>query len=488
MLTDVTLGDGPDATTAKQASWAGYASTDFRVLPGRGTFQIMFRQRIPTDPSLANELFAAIYAGVRPAAGAPDAEERPADQNSADWPGWLGPGRDGRVPAFAAETDWAAEPREAWRTEVGSGYGSPLVVGNSVYQHARQGGEEVLWRLDAETGEPVWRKAWPAAFAAAPGGERHGAGPKASPLHADGRVYTQSITGEVRAWDADAGGPLWKYSAADRFPPGRPNWGAAGSPAFLPGIGPHGAVAVHLGTDDAGVLLALAAATGDVLWELAGDGPSYSSPVAAEFGGVRQVVVWTHDAVLGVDAGTGAELWRSPLPHVGGDQNMPTPTVHNGTVIVGAENRGVRALRPTRDDEGNWSVAELWRTDAAALDMSTAVICDGTLYGFSHYDSGRFFALDPAAGGVLWAGPPRAGRNATFLSVLPVGDRDGRVLALTDDGRLTVLAARGAETEALAVRRLAETEAWAPPAPIPGGLLVKDGDALRRWAFGGGGD
>ncbi|NNJ28023.1 Outer membrane protein assembly factor BamB [Planctomycetes bacterium LzC2] len=413
----------------------------------------------------------------------------PADvSESADWPGWLGPNRDGRVHEFAPSADWSQAPTERWRVEVGTGYGSPLVAGERVYLHARQGEEEVLWRLDAATGDTVWRRGWAVPFEAQPGGERHGAGPKASPLLADGRVFTHSITGTVRAWDAETGEPLWSRKPADRFAPGRPNWGASGSPAFDPNTGPHGAVIVHLGNDDAGALTAFDARTGETLWELVGDGASYSSPVVTEIDGVRQVVAWTHEAVLGVDAATGAELWRSSLPHVGGDQNMPTPTIHDGTVIVGAENRGVRALRPTRsanpEAASGWTVEELWHTEAAALDMSTGVICDGLLYGFSHLRSGQLFALDPATGELLWSTRGREGANGTLLSLPPTaGEEEGRVLVLKDDGTLLVLAARGAETEILATHRVAAGQTWAPAAPLPDGLLVKDLDTLRRLSF-----
>ncbi|MFH5804699.1 PQQ-binding-like beta-propeller repeat protein [Alienimonas sp. DA493] len=405
----------------------------------------------------------------------------PADV-TADWPGWLGPERDGRAAGFAETVDWTAAPTERWRVEVGTGYGSPLVAGERVYLHARQGGDEVLWRLDAATGETVWRRAWAAPFEAQPGGERHGAGPKASPLLADGRVFTHGITGTLRAWDAESGEPLWSREPAARFAPGRPNWGTSGSPAFAPNTGPHGAVILHMGNDDAGALTAFDARTGETIWELIGDGASYSSPVVTTLEGVRQVVVWTHEAVLGVDAATGKELWRSPLPHVGGDQNMPTPTIHDGTVIVGAENRGVRALRPEKGANG-WTVEQLWHTEAASLDMSTGVISGGVLYGFSHLRSGQLFAMDPATGELLWSTRGREGDNATLLAVPSADGEAGRVLALRDDGTLVVLAARGAETEILASHRVAAGDTWAPAAPLPGGLLVKDLDTLRRLSF-----
>ncbi|MEM9704095.1 MAG: hypothetical protein AAF907_16770, partial [Planctomycetota bacterium] len=121
--------------------------------------------------------------------------------------------------------------------------------------------------------------------------------------------------------------------------------------------------------------------------------------------------------------------------------------------------------------------------DDASLNMSTAVLCDGALYGFSHLRRGQFFALAPSDGALLWSGPGRAGGNATLLAVPAGPATPGRVLALTPDGRLTVFEASGAATSVSAVHRLADGDAWAPPAPLPNGLLIKDRDTLRRWVF-----
>ena len=74
------------------------------------------------------------------------------------WPGWLGPGRDGWVEGVKAPETWPRKLKQAWRVRVGEGYGSPLVAAGRVWQHARQGEEEVVWCLDLKTGAIKWRK------------------------------------------------------------------------------------------------------------------------------------------------------------------------------------------------------------------------------------------------------------------------------------------------------------------------------------------
>ncbi|HIA19869.1 MAG TPA: hypothetical protein EYN70_10705, partial [Planctomycetaceae bacterium] len=111
------------------------------------------------------------------------------------WPGWLGPERNGWVKGFTPPARWPAELSKGWQLEVGTGYGSPLVADGLVYLHTRQGEDEVAWCLDLETGAVKWRKSYAAPFKIGGGGEYHGKGPKSSPVLADGRLFTMSISG-----------------------------------------------------------------------------------------------------------------------------------------------------------------------------------------------------------------------------------------------------------------------------------------------------
>ncbi|MEQ9411368.1 MAG: PQQ-like beta-propeller repeat protein [Fuerstiella sp.] len=387
------------------------------------------------------------------------------------WPGWMGPNRDGWVGDFQPPKEWPSQVQPVWQVDVGEGYGSPLVSDGRVYQHSRQGDNEVLWCLDLKTGEERWRQNYSVPFRIGGGGERHGKGPKSSPVMASGRIFTMSITGILSAWDADSGEPLWKADYPSSAERNFPYWGVSTSPLT---DGDH--VVVHFGTDDAGVLVALDAATGKEVWRLEGDGPSYSSPLLVEIQGVRQIVEWNHEALTGVDSSSGKLLWSYPFPHVGSDQNMPTPVFHQGRVLLGGENRGIVSLEPVRSGD-TWTVSRRWHQKAVALNMSSAVINDNLLFGFSHYDSGRLFCLDPETGEVLWKGPPRAGDNVMFLSV------PGYVVALNANGQLQVIEATGDKLKIAARWRVSETDTWAPPVLLPNGFLIKDTDKLTRWAW-----
>ncbi|MCH2209761.1 MAG: PQQ-like beta-propeller repeat protein [Fuerstiella sp.] len=387
------------------------------------------------------------------------------------WTGMLGPNRDGWVSYFQPPEQWPKELRTQWRVEVGTGYGSPLVVGDRVFQHGRQGQDEVVRCLDLHSGSVIWQKSHVVPFEIGGGAEKHGKGPKSSPVFVNGRLFTMSITGQLSARDGTTGNLLWRRDYDARFGKSCPYWGAATSP-----IADREHIFVHFGTDEQGALVALSQETGEESWTQGSDGASYSSPLVVDLDGVRQIVEWNHQSLVGVDCRTGHLLWEYEFPHEGSNQNMPTPVVYGGHILLGAENRGLHSLEPQQKN-GQWTVENRWSQNKIALDMSTAVINGDLLYGFSHYGKGRLFCVNAGTGEILWQGPGRSGENATFLS-LP-----GHVAALTDNGKLQIITADGGKSAIAASWSVADDRTWAPPVMLPNGILVKDHDTLTRWSF-----
>lgn len=384
------------------------------------------------------------------------------------WPGWLGPNRDAQVSYFKVPDRWPDKLQRDWELEVGTGYSTPIVADGAVYQHARQGEEEVLIKVDLETGKSTWRKAWKIAFKIGSGGDRHGKGPKSNPVYDDGRVFTMSINGSLRAWDAKTGEPLWHHVETGHT---HPYWGTAASPLVA-----DGKVIVHVGSCEQGALLALDAASGKAVWRNEADPACYSSPVVTSLQGTRQLVEWNHNAVVGIDLANGKELWRFPFPHRGNAQNIPTPAIHDGKVLAGGEDRGMHCVVPTLRD-GKWSVDSAWFTKDAATDHTTPVVNGGRLFGLSQFGRGTFYCLDIDTGKVRWKGPGRTGANATFLSV------PGHVLALTPDGELRVFDATADSYKVVKSYQVAKDQTWAPPTLLPDGLLIKGDRKLYRLSF-----
>ena len=389
------------------------------------------------------------------------------------WTGWLGgPERAGWVSGFETPAKWPEELTAKWKVDVGTGYGSPLVTDGFVYQHARQGDDEVVWCVDLESGKTKWRHSHPMPFKMGGGGEWHGKGPKSSPALADGRLFTMSISGVLSAFDAGSGAMLWRRDYGAKFDANTPYWGASTSP-LVDGE----RVIVHFGNDEKGVLVALDAESGTEVWTQGNAGASYSSPLVAEIDGVRQIIEWNHDALVGVESATGNLLWEYPFPHVGNNQNMPTPAFHKGIVFVGGENRGMHAIEPQLNGE-TWSAKQIWEKDEVALDMSSAIVNGDLLYGFSHYGKGRLFCMRVDSGEILWQSPGRVGSNVMFLSI------PDHVVALIDNGELQVIKATGEGYAKAASYRVSDQPTWAPPVLLSDGVLVKDRDTLIRYSFG----
>ena len=387
------------------------------------------------------------------------------------WPGWLGPDRDGRVGYFNPPSEWPRQLKKAWSLDVGTGSSAPVVVDGRIYQHARQAGDEVVWSLDLETGKTMWRKSYRVDYRISSPGERHGDGPLSNATFADGRLFTLSVTGILSAWHADTGELLWRRDYADRFRITHPAWGHSTSPLV-----DGDRVIVHFGSDDAGVLVALDVATGKEVWTEGEDGACHASPILVELQGVRQIVEWNDESVVGIESATGRRLWDYDLPHSGSNQNSPTPVYHEGRILVGGENRGIRSLEP-RLKNGRWKVIENWHQRDVSLNMATAVMSDGSLYGLSHLKRGQFFCLDPIKGEILWEGPPRMGEYATFLTV------PGYIVVLRDDAMLEIIPSGEVNYRAVATYEVAESATWTAPVILKDGILIKDRTKLFRWSF-----
>ena len=383
-----------------------------------------------------------------------------------DWPQWRGPNRDGAVESFDLPSVWPDRLTEQWTVDVGLGYATPIIVGDRIYMYARQDGDEVMLAIDADTGDVLWRSAYPAPFDMTPAAARHGEGPKSTPTFADNRLFTLGMSGIVTAWDAGTGRQVWQVEA----PPIQPLYHTAMSPVVDGDL-----MVVHIGGQDDGALTAFDVETGDVQWSWNGDGPAYGSPIVVELEGTRQVVTFTQENMVGVELDTGALLWRRPFV-TPSTTTSQTPILYDGQLVEAGRGNGITLFRVVR--EGNaWTTEDVWHTDEVSLHMTNGVVVDGVLYGLSHLNSGQYFGLDLDTGAVLWTSTPRQAENA---AVLGVGDT---IFSLEEDAELVVL--RSSRTEFAPLERydVATSATWAQPTLRGNRLYVKDVSSLTLWTF-----
>jgi len=390
------------------------------------------------------------------------------------WTGWRGAARQG-VSTVAAPATLAAKASDVWAVPIGAGHASPLVDGQRVYVFARQGEEEVAQALDLASGKSQWSAAYQQPYTMNPAASAHGKGPKSTPLLADGRLFTHGIAGVLSALDAATGRVIWRHDFGKEFG-GPPEFGTAMSPIL-----DNGLLIAHVGGVKGGALRAFDPATGTTKWSWTGNGveagPSYATPVVLPADGVRQVVAVTRRTVVGVDVASGGLLWTLPLvsPY---DQNAVTPVVAGGTVIVSALDQSTFALRPTRDAGGRWTPIKVWDAKPLSMYMSSPVVVGDTLYGFTNRNKGQFFALDVATGRTRWTSPPRQAESASITAA------GGRLWCLTTEGTLVVLEADPAAYAQVGSLEVAPSATWASPVLLGSQILVKDAEHLRLVRIG----
>ncbi len=383
-----------------------------------------------------------------------------------DWPQWRGPNRDGVVASFREPAAWPGKLVRRWQVDVGTGYATPLLVGDRIYMFTRQGDEEVMTAIDAASSKTIWRAGYPAPFAMNPSTKRHGPGPKSTPTFANGRLFTLGMGGIVTAFDAQTGKQIWQKPGSSS----QPQFHTAMSPAVDGNL-----VIVHVGGPGDTALTAFDVATGAVRWTWNGDSPAYGSPLVADLGGTRQVVTFTHGHFVGVSLATGQLLWRRPYT-TPSNTTSQTPIFYKDMVIETGRANGITAFRAVRRGE-EWTTENVWHTDDVSVHMSDAIAIDNTLFGLSHLNSGQYFALDLDTGKVLWR---TEGRQAEHAALSRAGQT---IFSLQNDGTLVVVRHNRTAFEPVARYEVASSETWPQPAISGNRVFVKDISSLTLWTL-----
>lgn len=389
-----------------------------------------------------------------------------AQSSGPDWPQWRGPNRDATVAAFTEPKTWPETLTKRWQIEVGTGYATPILVGNRIYQFSRQGENEVMRATDAASGKVVWEQTYAAPFTMNSGASRHGPGPKSTPTYANGRLFTLGMSGIVNAWDAATGKPLWQKPA----PPVTPMF-HTGQSALVD----RDSVILHVGGHNQGSLTAFDPATGAVKWSWDGDGPAYGSPIISEIGGTRQVIVFSQRNLVGVNAVNGQLLWQVPF-EARSTTNSITPIVYGQTVIVSGQGKPLTAYIIAKKGD-QWSADLAWENPQIQMSFSNAVLVGDALFSMSPLNSGQFFWADAKTGKPLWMSEPRQAGNAAIVK------SSNLLFVLKDDGQLMIARLTPGKFEPLKTYKVAESATWAPPVISGNRIFIKDVNTLALWTL-----
>jgi outer membrane protein assembly factor BamB len=346
-----------------------------------------------------------------------------------DWPQWRGPNRDGvwRETGIL-ESFPAGGLKVLWRAPVGPGFSSPVVAEGRVYlihsELMRPNAKERIQCFDAANGSVLWNFAYEVNYPDWAFTPEPGMGPAATPLVANGKLYTLGDKSDLICFDARNGAVLWRRNLETEY--GVEQFCFNASPMtegnlLILCIGSYG------GGSPSSVL-ALDKDSGREVWKTPTEGLTNSSPMAVTAGGKRQVITWTQKAVLSLDPATGKEYWREPMNMLA--QNaVATPVVENDLLLLSGLMLKIDSDKP--------APSVLWPDTKAASrrilsHTSTPVILKDHV--FSTKMSGGFVCLEARTGRELWMTDKVTEMvNGTSAHITPQGDA---VLIYTDKGDL----------------------------------------------------
>jgi outer membrane protein assembly factor BamB len=418
---------------------------------------------------------------------------------AADWPSFLGPGRDGHSTETGILTEWKPEgPPLVWELQVGEGYATPVVAGGRLFHADRAGDHARLTAVDAATGARIWEVSTPLEYEDYYG---YSNGPRASPVVDGERIYTHGVDGRLQCRRTRDGGLVWEIDTQRDFGFVQNFFGVASAPLIendlliVPiGGSPPGSPPIHSGQvrgNGSGVV-AFDKLTGKVRWRTSDQLASYASPIVRNVNGQRLGFHFARGGLLAFDPATGAERffypWRAPrLESV----NAATPVIVGDEVLITESyGPGASLLRVTGEGQ-RLGHQVVWKDGARprlAAHWSTPIVHDGYIYASSGEKSGsaELVCLEWKAGAVRWSQPGL--RRSTLLWV------DGHLVVLTEYGQLLLVRATPERFHTVATsdlrpggRPLVPHPAWGAPILANGVLYLKGEGRLvaLRLAKGG---
>lgn len=329
-----------------------------------------------------------------------------------DWPQWLGPERDsvwretGIIEKFPA-----SGPNIKWRTEIGAGYSGPAVAKGRVYITDRQlskgvsnpsdpfqrgvipGSERVVC-LDEASGKILWHHDYDCPYTMS-----YPAGPRATPLVSDGKVYTLGAEGNLLCLDTQKGNVIWSHDFKKDYGTPTPLWGFSASP-LLDG---NRLICVVGGSNT--TVVAFDKNDGHEIWRaLTAKEPGYCPPMMIDAGGKRQLIVRHPEAINSLNSETGAVYWSEPVAAKAG-MSIPTPRKSGDLLFLTCFYNGSMMLKL---DESKPAATVMWQSQRASernttelhSTMSTPFLENGYIYGVCSY--GQLRCLKADTGERLW--------------------------------------------------------------------------------------
>lgn len=356
----------------------------------------------------------------------------------ANWPEFRGPTGQGQAAATHLPLEWNATRNVAWKQTIpGNGWSSPVLRDNRLYLTTAvtgdEGSSELSLRalcLDTGTGQILWdREIFLRDLGAVARGHRKNSQASPTPLLTADRLYVHFGHLGSACLDLE-GAVIWRNDSV-RYPPVHGN---GGSPALV-----GNALIFNADGGSDPFVTALDKDTGKVLWKTrrpfeAKKPFSFSTPLAIDVNGKKQVVSAGSGVVCAYEPATGNELWR--VRYTEGYSVVPRPVFGHGLIFLstGFDRPVVMAIRP--GGRGDLTTTHVvWTLTKGAPNTPSLLLVETELYMVS--DAGIATCADARTGKVHWQ--ERLGGN---YSASPVHAK-GRIYFQNEEGTgIVVQAAR----------------------------------------------
>jgi len=380
-------------------------------------------------------------------------------QSAASWPQWRGPNRDGISKETGLLKQWPAEgPPLVWKASgAGGGYSSFSVANGKLYTMGLRGEREYVVAFDVATGKEAWSTPHGSAFR-----NDRGDGPRGTPTIDGDRVYALGGSGDLTALDARTGKIVWSKNVLREFGGSNITWGISESPLVL-----GDKVLVNAGGPGASIV-ALNKANGALIWKSQSDKAGYSSAIPVEINGTTQVVFFTAERAVGLDAKDGRLLWEYGRP-ANDTANVATPIARANRVFISSGyGTGGGVVEIKADNKAQ----EVWFTKDMRNHHSSSVLIGDYLYGFSE---SILTAIRFDTGDIAWR-DRSVGKGSLVYA-------DGNLYCFSENGVVGLVEATPTGYKEKGRFRLAQGNlpTWTHPVVVGGRLYLRDQDTIYAY-------
>lgn len=417
---------------------------------------------------------------------------------SLDWNNFLGPGQNGKSQEKLHINPWKKTgPTVLWEKEIGTSYGSPSIAEGKVYIFTRHGNMARLSCLECYTGNELWRFEYPTDYEDMYG---YNNGPRSCPIIDGERVYIFGAEGMLHCINTQNAKPIWKVDTVKQFNVVDNFFGVASTPVVEDDM-----LIVQIGGSPPGTpkdvwesrgnpkpngngIVAFNKYTGDVIYQIIDELPSYASPIFANINGRRWGFAFLRGGLVGFEPKSGKVDFHYPWRHKQVESvNASSPVVTDDLVFI-SESYGVGSSVLQVKPGGYkvvWKDKPNARIRAMEMHWHTPIHHEGYLYGCSgrHFGGAEFRCVELITGKVMWRS--RVNERASLLWV------NDYFIYLGEYGRLLLLKCTPDNLEVISQtvptdkngRQLINYPAWAAPVLSDGRLFVRGKDRLICFAL-----